>query len=74
MKTTAKEMPLDQFAKEMNALNKPFHVWAIYNGVPGADFESSIAPLSCTSLCGLSLPDSILLSGCIVPPITSSCG
>lgn len=42
MKTTAKEMPLDQFAKEMNALNKPFHVWAIYNGVPGADFESSI--------------------------------
>lgn len=42
MKTTVKEMPLDQFAKEMNALNKPFHVWAIYNGVPGADFESSI--------------------------------
>lgn len=33
-----------------------------------------IAPLSCTSLCGLSLPDSILLSGCIVPPITLSCG
>lgn len=42
MKTIAKEMPLDQFAKEMNALNQPFHVWAIYNGVPGADFESSI--------------------------------
>lgn len=42
MKTIAKEMPLDQFAKEMNALNQPFHVWTIYNGVPGADFESSI--------------------------------
>ncbi len=38
MKTTAKEMPLDQFAKEMNALNQPFHVWAIYNGAPGSGF------------------------------------
>ena len=40
----------------------------------GQESKYEIAPLSFTSLCGLSLPDSILLSGCIVPPITSSCG
>jgi len=42
MKKIAKEMPLDLFAKELNALNQPFYVWAIYNGAPGLDIESCI--------------------------------
>lgn len=39
MKTIVKEMPLDLFAKEMNALKKPFNVWAFYDAIPGVDFD-----------------------------------
>ena len=42
MKKIAKEMPLDLFAKEMNALNQPFNVWAFYDAIPGVDFDCSI--------------------------------
>ena len=42
MKKIAMKMPLDLFAKELNALKKPFYVWAFYDTVPGADFNCSI--------------------------------
>ncbi len=57
MKTIAKEMPLDLFAKEMNALKKPFNVWAFYDAIPGVDFDCSIIA---TEMQLWALPDSDL--------------